>query len=89
MPPANPFVTRTAPDIRDDDTLADVEGYVTQAEQNGGGWVQIPFHQICDGNCDVYSTTPELFTAFLDWLQPRAANGTVVQTVEQVITGTQ
>jgi peptidoglycan/xylan/chitin deacetylase (PgdA/CDA1 family) len=89
IPPANPMVTNTAPDIRIDTTLETVEGYVTQAEQNGGGWVQIIFHDLCTSGCDgdTYSTTPALLTSFLDWLQPRAANGTVVKTVGEVMSG--
>ena len=31
-------------------TLADLQGWVTQAETNGGGWVPLVFHDICD-NC--------------------------------------
>jgi len=90
IPPADPMVTRTAPDVRIDDTLAKVQGYVTQAEQNGGGWVQLVFHDLCATNCagDDYSTTPALFNSLLDWLQPRAANGTVVKTVREVMSGT-
>jgi titin len=89
IPPANPMVTNTAPDIRIGTTLATVEGYVTQAEQNGGGWVQIVLHDLCATNCtgDEYSTTPALLDAFLDWLEPRASNGTLVKTVGQVMSG--
>jgi peptidoglycan/xylan/chitin deacetylase (PgdA/CDA1 family) len=90
IPPADPMVTRTAPDVRIDDTLAKVQAYVTSAEQNGGGWVQLVFHDLCATNCagDDYSTTPALFNALLDWLQPRAAsNGTVVRTVAEVMSG--
>jgi peptidoglycan/xylan/chitin deacetylase (PgdA/CDA1 family) len=89
LPPANPFVTRTAPDIRIDTTLATVEGYVTQAEQHGGGWVQLVFHDMCSTDCtgDDYSTTPAMLGQFLDWLQPRAANGTVTETVNQALGG--
>jgi len=49
-----------------------------QAEQNGGGWVQIVLHDRCATNCtgDEYSTTPALLDAFVvDWLEPRASNG--------------
>jgi hypothetical protein len=90
IPPANPMVTRTAGDVRINDTLTTVENWVTQAEQHGGGWVQLVFHDLCATNCDgdEYSTTPALFNAFLDWLQPRAANGTLVKTVGQVMSGT-
>jgi len=90
IPPADPMVTRTAPDVRIGDSLAKVQGYVTQAEQNGGGWVQLVFHDLCATNCagDDYSTTPALLNALLDWLQPRAAaNGTVVKTVAEVMSG--
>jgi len=89
LPPANPFVTRTAPDMRIDTTLAMVEGYVTQAEQHGGGWVQLVFHDMCSTDCtgDDYSTTPAMLGQFLDWLQPRAANGTVTETVNQALGG--
>ena len=89
IPPLDPYQTRTAPDVRINDSLATVEAYVTQAEQNGGGWVQLVFHDLCSTGCagDDYSTTPTLFKALLDWLQPRAANGTVVKTVAQVMSG--
>ncbi len=89
IPPADAMVTRTAPDVRIDDSLAKVQGYVTQAEQNGGGWVQLVFHDLCATNCagDDYSTTPALLDALLTWLQPRAANGTVVKTVAEVMSG--
>jgi uncharacterized protein (DUF2267 family) len=59
---------------------------VTAAEQHGGGWVQLVFHHLCDG-CDAYSITPANFQALLDWLQPRAATGTVVETTTQVVGG--
>ena len=59
---------------------------MTAAEENGGGWVQLVFHHLCDG-CDAYSITPANFTALLDWLQPRAAQGTVVETTTQVVGG--
>ena len=42
------------------------------------------FHSICDG-CDEYSTPIATLSAFLDWLQPRAATGTIVETVQQAL----
>jgi peptidoglycan/xylan/chitin deacetylase (PgdA/CDA1 family) len=80
IPPADPFATRTLPDIRNTTSLATMEAYVTQAENNGGGWVQLVFGSICS-DCGDYGTSLAQVTAFLDWLQPRAANGTVVKTV--------
>jgi peptidoglycan/xylan/chitin deacetylase (PgdA/CDA1 family) len=76
IPPADPFATRTP------NTLLRMQNSVTQAENNRGGWVQFVFHAICDG-CD--GTSVAELSAFLDWLQPRAANGTVVKTVADVM----
>jgi peptidoglycan/xylan/chitin deacetylase (PgdA/CDA1 family) len=86
IPPLDRWVLRTPPDIDPSTTLADMEGYVTQAENNGGGWVIIVIHSVCNG-CDSLSVSVAQLTAYLDWLQPRAANGTVVQTVGEVISG--
>jgi peptidoglycan/xylan/chitin deacetylase (PgdA/CDA1 family) len=84
IPPADPFATRTLPDSRSTTSLAAMEAYVTQAESNGGGWVQLVFGSICS-DCGEYGTTLAQITAFLDWLQPRAANGTVVKTVTAAV----
>jgi peptidoglycan/xylan/chitin deacetylase (PgdA/CDA1 family) len=86
IPPLDPYATRTPPDPKQGTTVATIEGYVTAAEQHGGGWVQLTFHHICSG-CDAYSITVANFQALLDWLQPRAASGTVVETTAQVIGG--
>ena len=82
-PPLDPYATRTPDDITSRTSLATMQSYVTQAEQNGGGWVQLVFHDI--GTSQGISLSQ--FTAFLDWLQPRAANGTIVKTVNDVMNG--
>jgi peptidoglycan/xylan/chitin deacetylase (PgdA/CDA1 family) len=69
-------------------TAAALESYVQHAESGGGGWVAFVFHRLCDncgGDSPAPSMSPAQFQAFLDWLQPRAATGTVVKTVAQVI----
>jgi len=86
IPPLDAYATRTPPNPKQGTTVATIEGYVTAAEQHGGGWVQLVFHHLCDG-CDAYSISAANFTALLDWLQPRAASGTVVETTAQVIVG--
>ena len=48
LPPRDAFATRTPEDISSSTSLAEMETYVTQAEQNGGGWVQVVFHGIGD-----------------------------------------
>jgi peptidoglycan/xylan/chitin deacetylase (PgdA/CDA1 family) len=65
-------------------TLQALQKSVTQAEEAGGGWVPIVFHEI-DNTGAVDTVSPAAFTAFLDWLQARAASGTVVRTVRWVL----
>src|SRR5262252_10453078 len=87
IPPADPYATRTPADPKQGTTLATIEGYVTSAEQNGGGWVQLTFHHICDG-CDAYSITAATMQSLLDWLSTQVTAGAVaVQTTKQVIGG--
>jgi peptidoglycan/xylan/chitin deacetylase (PgdA/CDA1 family) len=86
IPPLDAYATRTPPNPKQSTTLATIEGYVTAAENNGGGWVQLVFHHLCD-QCDAYSISPANFIALLDWLQPRAATGTTVKTTAEVVGG--
>jgi len=88
IPPLDPFATRTPADPKQGTTVATIEGYVTSAEQNGGGWVQLTFHHICSG-CDAYSITVANMQSLLDWLSTQVTSGAVaVETTEQVIGGT-
>ena len=88
VPPLDPYATRTPPDPKRGTTVATIEGYVTSAEQNGGGWVQLTFHHICNG-CDAYSITATDMQSLLDWLNTQVTAGAVaVKTTEQVIGGT-
>ena len=88
IPPVDAYATRTPADPKQGTTVATIEGYVTSAEQNGGGWVQLTFHHICSG-CDAYSITPTDMQSLLDWLSTQVTSGAVlVETTEQVIGGT-
>jgi peptidoglycan/xylan/chitin deacetylase (PgdA/CDA1 family) len=98
MPPnCNDVVAETVPprniweiavtDVRAWNTLSEIEGAVTRAEDAGGGWVLIVFHNVCDG-CDPsggYSVSPSILGGFLDWLAPRSSGGTFVRTIADVI----
>jgi Polysaccharide deacetylase/Bacterial Ig domain/Chitobiase/beta-hexosaminidase C-terminal domain len=93
IPPVDRYATRTIQSIRAWNTLADIESVVTRAENNGGGWVTLVFHHICDGcDPDGYSVSPDILNSFLDWLQPRASNsgydGSFVRTVRDVVSDT-
>ena len=77
IPPRDAYVLRTPPDSNDRSTL---QRYVTDVENAGGGWVILVFHSI--GSNGISEAD---MAAFLDWLQPRTANGTVVKTVGEAI----
>jgi peptidoglycan/xylan/chitin deacetylase (PgdA/CDA1 family) len=86
IPPADPYGVLTAENPQSTTTLDTIESYVTGAETHGGGWVILVFHDICDG-CSPESTSPSTLQGLLDWLQPRATQGTIVKTMAQVIGG--
>jgi peptidoglycan/xylan/chitin deacetylase (PgdA/CDA1 family) len=82
--PQDPYLTRTVNSIIASTSLSTLERYVTRAQQYGGGWLQIVFHQVCDG-CDLYSVSEPTLATFLTWLAARESTGIRVETVRQVI----
>ena len=86
IPPRQPYHTASPESVKATTTLDELKGYVTQAEQDAGGWVQIVFHHVCDG-CNTYAVSPETLQQFLVWLAPRHLLGTEVRTVGDVIGG--
>jgi peptidoglycan/xylan/chitin deacetylase (PgdA/CDA1 family) len=86
IPPRDAYALRTPEGATSGTTLSDLETYVTNAETHGGGWVILVFHGVCDNSCTgTNSLGTSTFASFLDWLQPRATNGTVVRTVGDVM----
>ena len=86
VPPAKSYDIRTNGSVRAGTTLAQMQAYVVQAEQDGGGWVPFVFHHVCDG-CSELAVSPATLAAFLDWLAAREHLGTHVATVAEVIGG--
>jgi len=86
IPPGNPYYISTPESILSNTSLDQLKTLVTQAENGGGGWVPLVFHQVCS-NCDLYSISEANLDAFLTWLQARNSNNTVVRTINEVITG--
>jgi peptidoglycan/xylan/chitin deacetylase (PgdA/CDA1 family) len=89
IPPLDRYGIRTPCCINSTITAGMLQNYITQAENGGGGWVPLVLHRICDacGDAEAPSMSPATLEALLDWLQPRASQGTVVRTVGQVISG--
>ena len=87
IPPLNPFHTRTPGHSSGELKLSEFQQQITAAENAGAGWVQLAFHGVCDTQCGEGWVKPATFAALLDWLEPRAAEGTVVRTVREVMGG--
>jgi peptidoglycan/xylan/chitin deacetylase (PgdA/CDA1 family) len=86
IPPADPYAIRVPGEVEDSWTLADLKQTVLRAERAGGGWVPLVFHHVCaGGNCGQLSVSQATFREFTQWLAQRAAKGTVVRTVQQVM----
>lgn len=86
LPPSEPYALRTVSSVETTTTLQDLQDAVLRAEQGGGGWVMFVIHDVCDG-CGTLAIAPATLEAFLAWLAPRAALGTGVRTVHEVIGG--
>jgi peptidoglycan/xylan/chitin deacetylase (PgdA/CDA1 family) len=84
IPPQNIWEIRTT-GVHAQNTLTDIEGAVTRAEDAGGGWVVLLFHHVCDGCDPTYAVSPAILSGFLDWLAPRSAGGTYVRTMSDVV----
>ena len=85
IPPAAKYAVRSNDWLDTPLTLTELQRYVTQAEQHGGGWVPLMFHDICA--CGASTISASDFSRFLDWLKARAVLGTLVATENDVITG--
>ena len=79
LPPANVYDINSPSSIGMTTSLQDLKSYVTNAENNGGGWVQLVFHHICDdvNGTDTSGCSQSLginlstFSSFVEWLAPR------------------
>lgn len=96
VPPTTPFFTKAPDQVDNTWTLADMQNLVTNAQNGGGGWVQLTFHHIGDGVdpgsgvADPLSVSTANFNAFVDWVATQRTNTVSpvqVKTVDGVIGG--
>jgi peptidoglycan/xylan/chitin deacetylase (PgdA/CDA1 family) len=84
--PADPFSTRSTPEVGSAWTITDLQQSVMDAEA-AGGWLQLSFYDI-DESGGPRSISPALFSDFVAWLATRTEEGTTaVRTVHDVIGG--
>lgn len=88
VPPIDSWAVRSIPSIHTSNTLAELQGVITRAENAGGGWVPLVFHRVSDEDVGgAYTVDPQTFAAFAEWLAGRSSRGTHVRTVHEVAGG--
>ena len=86
FPPADRYAARTSYSFVADTRVADAERAIARVAQNGGGWVPLVFHEVCDG-CSEMGVRPRDLDALLTWIAARRSQGIVVRTVGAVVAG--
>jgi peptidoglycan/xylan/chitin deacetylase (PgdA/CDA1 family) len=84
LPPPNAFSIRTPGSVRSTTTVATLKELVLAVEADGGGWLPLVLHRICDG-CSIYGIRHQDLEEFLSWLSARADTGTVVRTFQEAL----
>jgi hypothetical protein len=86
VPPENMFDIRLHGSVKSPDS-AEMEGWIREAQEAGGGWQWVSFHGVGDGGG--YETEYEVLDQFLGWLAAEQDKGNlVVMTPDQVLDGT-
>lgn len=83
IPPRDPLHLETPISVKTETTLAALQGYVSRAREQGGGWINLVMHDVCEG-CSTHAIAPSTLAALADWL---VAEGIAVRTVDSVVGG--
>jgi peptidoglycan/xylan/chitin deacetylase (PgdA/CDA1 family) len=85
IPPDDPFTLRAYPYIVSDTSFSKLQRYVSGMRKEGGGWMILIFHHVCDG-CDYFAVSPDVLQRFIAWLAEEQAQGRVqVRTVGEIM----
>jgi hypothetical protein len=93
VPPADPYAVRTVPAIKKSTKLVTMQRFVdaaeAQAQTDGSAWTIFVFHHLCGPHehCGPYVISETKLRLFLSFLQAEAADGVVVEPMQQVIGG--
>jgi peptidoglycan/xylan/chitin deacetylase (PgdA/CDA1 family) len=87
VPATDAYALRAFPYVVADTNFPKLQRYVTGTRQDGGGWVIVIFHHVCDG-CDYFAVKPDVLARFLRWLAQEQSLGRLqVRTVRDVMQG--
>jgi peptidoglycan/xylan/chitin deacetylase (PgdA/CDA1 family) len=86
-PPTDPYALRAFPYVVGDTDASKLQRYVVGTRKEGGGWVILIFHHVCDG-CDYFSVKPDVLNQFVQWLaEQQSLSRLKVKTVGEVVLG--
>lgn len=85
IPPVDPFRLGAYPYVVSDTSFSKLQRYVSGVRKDGGGWLILIFHHVCD-SCDYFAVRPDVLHRFVPWLAEEQAQGRVkVHTVGDII----
>jgi peptidoglycan/xylan/chitin deacetylase (PgdA/CDA1 family) len=85
MPPSDAYALRAFPYVVVDTDFTKLQRYVVGTRQEGGGWVILIFHHLCD-TCDYFAVKPDILGRFIRWLAEQQTLGRLrVTTVGEVV----
>ncbi len=85
IPPADRYLVRAFPYVVSDTDMGKLQRYVSGTRKEGGGWVILIFHHVCD-SCDYFAVHPDILNKFIPWLASQQAMGHLtVKTFAEVI----
>jgi len=88
VPPSDPYYVKAPAQVQSTWTVEELQQQIANAQNNGGGWVQLTFHGICPTDCTDLSISEPAFTEFVKWLADQQIQGNfIVRTVGEVIGG--
>jgi hypothetical protein len=79
------YAARAFPYIVSDTDLGKLQRYINGTRKEGGGWVILTFHHVCD-SCDYFSVRNDVMNRFIPWLAGQQSAGHLqVKTFGQVL----
>jgi hypothetical protein len=86
LAPMDRYRVRTSFSFVSSTRVSDAEAAIAAAARDGGGWVPLVFHQVCD-DCSALAIRPADLRSLLAWIAAHRSDGVVVRTMGGVIGG--
>jgi peptidoglycan/xylan/chitin deacetylase (PgdA/CDA1 family) len=74
LPLTDPYGARAFPYVVSDTDLSKLQRYISGTRKEGGGWVILVFHHVCD-SCDYFAVRNDVMNRFIPWLAAQQSQG--------------